>query len=784
MPNACCLNAIKPYIKCCILLLALSNGLYADNLNRYCSSAAQNCYTSLYLRYSTDPRDQARDSLTTNADITISGVIGLVEPWRYFRNDYTLRAEGISVSGGSQYPYANSSYNLSDFTNNSNIITNGSASVTFAAETNSPNLGSFNNNGYISGSVRFLRSNNFSTTVNNTGNMGGIEGNNSNSTNITLNNSGTIRAFNHNGRFVQFANINTLEITGDSQNVSWGLHINESANTFNAFEGFASSSADTIAHLAVSNVTNLVLNGKVSVTLNATMFEMNKDYNINKIIYGSNLSADEIWNKVAFNDLIYMLYSVERNGNFFRINDGKGGGGGGGSGGGGSSGGKSNNPIIVNSPTTATFKSNIKEMNNLYLLSNKLIFKHKYGRRENTAISGAKDFLDKQQKGENEPILELFGNQSNGYGKASDKSKSTKADEMLFKDLRFTKNSGDSLKSSESKGIFQQRNVSIFDSSATLSHKSDTKGSDLSASFSKNNKSNALNISANLPSSPLEYDKYYAIFSPIIGHNVFDNNDLSLSGVEFGFISAFSGKIDENNTLGAHFAFSYGQLKGDKVGDNLDKNFNIITNNLMLGINYKLDLIYDMFLKARGDFFYFLNEVSSMKIAKHKPNSLGLGVGIAYGKDFDLDKGGDISLELGVDYKMLKANAINVFNAASNVSEETYHKANYNMIYADLGVDYNKYFAIPNNNLIVGLNIGGGIRYNVATKLATATLNLLNNEVLMMIDNDNFLGYANAGSSLVLNNPTNAMEFSLNYYGNFGDKSMRNGGNFEFRIWW
>ena len=788
MPNACDSNAMKSYLKCSIVLLALSNGLYADNLNRFCYYSSQDCYTYFYLRYPKDPRVQATESVTTDADITKSGVIGLVEPWLYFRNNHTLNVGSIVVLGGSQAPYTNRSYNLNHFTNNGTINTTSGESVTFGAEDNSPNLGRFDNNGYISGSVRFLRRN-FSTTVNNTGNMGGIEGNALNSTNIILNNSGTIRAFNHNGRFVQFANLNTLTITGDAQNVSWGLHIYETANTFNAFEGFASSSADTISHLAVSNVTNLVLNGKISVVLNATMFEMNKDYNINKLVYGSNLSADEIWAKVAFNDLVYVLYSVERTGNFFRINDGKGGGGGGGggggSGGGGSGGGKSNNPIIVNSPTTATFKSNIKEMNNLYLLSNKLIFKHKYGRKQNTAISGAKDFLDKQRQGENERILELFSNQSGGYSKASDESKSAKADEMLFTDLRFTKNSGDSLKSSESKAIISQRNaMSILDNSATLSHKSDDKRGDSPTAFAKTSKSNALNISANLPSSPLEYDKYYAIFTPLLGYNVFDNNDLSLKGLEFGFIGAFSGKIDENNTLGAHFAFSYGQLKGNRIDDNLDKNFNIISNSLMLGVHYKLDLIYDMFFKMRGDFFYFLNQVSSMKIAKHKPNSLGLGLGVAYGKDFDLDKGGVISIEIGADYKMLMTNAINVINATSNANEETYYKANYNMIYADLGVDYNKYFAIPNNNLSVGLNIGGGIRYNVATKLATATLSLLNNEVLMMIDNDSFLGYANAGTSIVLNNPTNAMEFSLNYYGNFGDKSMRNGGGFEFRIWW
>ena len=54
---------------------------------------------------------------------------------------------------------------------------------------------------------------------------------------------------------------------------------------------------------------------------------------------------------------------------------------------------------------------------------------------------------------------------------------------------------------------------------------------------------------------------------------------------------------------------SYGSL-----GDSKDKDFNITNLNLNVGLNYKFDMIWDMYLKARGDFFYFLNQVKTLTI--------------------------------------------------------------------------------------------------------------------------------------------------------------------------
>ena len=105
-------------------------------------------------------------------------------------------------------------------------------------------------------------------------------------------------------------------------------------------------------------------------------------------------------------------------------------------------------------------------------------------------------------------------------------------------------------------------------------------------------------------------DKYYFILTPYINHNLyFKAGNYNLSGLDGGFITAFSGKISPSNYLGAHFMMSYGSL-----GDSKDKDFNITNLNLNVGLNYKFDMIWDMYLKARGDFFYFLNQVKTLTI--------------------------------------------------------------------------------------------------------------------------------------------------------------------------
>ena len=272
--------------------------------------------------------------------------------------------------------------------------------------------------------------------------------------------------------------------------------------------------------------------------------------------------------------------------------------------------------------------------------------------------------------------------------------------------------------------------------------------------------------SQNLAQNP---HNYYFILTPFINHNYFfESGRYNLSGFDYGFLTAFSAKVAESNSLGAHFIMSYGSLSDSK-----DKDLSIKSLNLNVGLNYKLDLIYDMYLKARGDFYYFLNQAKTLMMFEAiKPNNLGFGASVAYGKDFDFKSGGVLGIEAGIDYKALQSSTI-------SLHDNIYQKQLYHLIYADLGVSYSKYFGN------FGVNAGLGIKGNItANKLATSKIHIsnLNRNVDMVLDNDMFLGYANVSASYVLNHKNFDMEFSLAYYGNYGDRVISNGGGVEFRV--
>ena len=211
---------------------------------------------------------------------------------------------------------------------------------------------------------------------------------------------------------------------------------------------------------------------------------------------------------------------------------------------------------------------------------------------------------------------------------------------------------------------------------------------------------------------------------------------------------------------------SYGTL-----GDSKDKDLSIKSLNLNVGLNYKLDLIWDMYLKARGDVFYFSNALDSATIKNIKPSNLGFGASVAYGKEWGFKSGGVLGIEAGIDYRALKTNEV-------SLNSQTYKQTLFNLIYADLGLNYAKYFGG------FGINLGGGFMANLAPKLAESAL-LVNTQTLKFtLDNDKYLGYANARISYALNAKDFDMEFSLAYYGNFGDRVISNAGGFEWRVGW
>lgn len=270
-------------------------------------------------------------------------------------------------------------------------------------------------------------------------------------------------------------------------------------------------------------------------------------------------------------------------------------------------------------------------------------------------------------------------------------------------------------------------------------------------------------------------DKYSFLLTPFINHTYFyKSGNYSISGLDYGFVSAFSGKLNESNALGTHFAFSYGSLS-----DRAERDFKSTNMSFMLGLNYRLDIIWDMFLKARGDSYYFLNEVGTSSIKATKPNNVGFGLSVAYGKDFDLGSAGIIGAEIGLDYKMLNTGSVDAISPLGD-STQQYKNAFYNMIYADLGLNYHKYFSVESG--IWGIDSGIGVRGNLTPKISNGTLMVGNRAVDITLDNDKILAYISLGGSYVIDSAKWAMEFSVRYNGSYGDRSVSNGGSFEWRV--
>ncbi len=292
----------------------------------------------------------------------------------------------------------------------------------------------------------------------------------------------------------------------------------------------------------------------------------------------------------------------------------------------------------------------------------------------------------------------------------------------------------------------------------------------------KSKSDESLNDKGDLP----QKGKYRFMLTPFVNHNIFFESGVhNLSSLDVGFVTLFSGKIDENNELGTHFSFSYSNLK-----DSNDKAFNIKSMNLNLGLNYKVDFIYDTYLKARIDAFYFMNQIKSLTIINTlKPNNIGFGMSAYYGKDFHLGSFGSLGVEAGLDYKMLHQKSMTISNA-SNTVYETYDKAFYQLLYLDLGLAYSKYFSTSIG--LWGLNAKVGYRDNLTNNALAKSKVFLSRggSVNMTIDNDNALGYYSIGGSYVLETANFDMEFELNYIGGVGDRSVSNGGGFKWSVLW
>ena len=559
-----------------------------------------------------------------------------------------------------------------------------------------------------------------------------------------LNNLGLMGGKNHH---IQAENGSKISIQ------NYMLKITETASTFNNFSGLNNNTTN-FSHLVInigSGSSIAFKDGDSKIILDFDNgFELGKKYSINKV--ATNQSGNPALG-VDFSRLIPRsdIYDLTQDGDSFIVTL------------------KPHNSTIGN-----LYKSNIRTMNNFYTMSNAMIYSHKYSAKRNT---NKRRVIRRVKKTANLFIdSSLRDSQSDSWQSTKESSESkwiasystnTRNDRVVDSSLR------------ESQSDSWQSTLDSLESNESFAYKSDS-GDYYANNATTNPTQTRRTITTNRTSLNPNNDKYYFILTPFVNHNLFfESGRYNLSGLEYGFLTTFSGKLSPSNALGAHFMMSYGSL-----GDSKDKDFSVTNLNLNIGLNYKFDMIWDMYLKARGDFFYFLNQVKTLTMPNAiKPNTLGFGVSVAYGKDFNFGSGGMLGVELGIDYKALQSNTISLQNSADRSVSETYQKSLYNLIYVDLGLNYAKYF--NTNAGIWGLNAGLGIKGNVsANKLAKSQIRIsaLNQSVDMVLDNDKVLGYANLSGSYVLNAKDFNMEFSIAYYGNYGDRVISNGGGVEMRV--
>ena len=578
----------------------------------------------------------------------------------------------------------------------------------------------FSTNGYISHFINYgnvANSYNMSfwgsgkgiSNLTNYGTMGSIEYGGSET--MTLNNFGVIRQF----KFTTEGenNLKTGRNGGKISIQNYALVINENPTTFNAYTSGAS-----LSHLLVNGDVSFKDNDSKIILDFGENFELGKEYLFSKLAVDTGSSGKM---QVDFRRLTTRseLFKLTQRGDNFIVN-------------------------LVDSKTAgystigSLYKANIRTMNNFQTMSNSMIYPHKYK-------VGVKRMPKKRRVIRRvKKVSALESNESFAY----------KKDSNNLSDL------SDSTTSTNQNSINHIRIANIDETNQRTN---------------RNRISTNRQVTSTIPStqSTPTNNNYYFVLIPFINHNhFFESGRYNLSGLEYGFLTAFSGKITQSNTLGTHFMMSYGSL-----GDSKDKDFSIKSFNLNVGLNYKFDMIWNMYLKARGDFFYFLNQVKTLTMPNAiKPNTLGFGVSVAYGKDFDFKENGILGIEVGLDYKALQSSTI-------ELHDNTYNKSLYNLIYLDLGLNYNKYF---NTSIgLWGINTLLGIKGNItANKLSKSQIHInnLNRDIDMVLDNDKILAYANISASYVLNTKDFDMEFSLAYYGNYGDRVISNGGGVEFRV--
>ncbi|WP_146744966.1 autotransporter outer membrane beta-barrel domain-containing protein [Helicobacter sp. 16-1353] len=261
-------------------------------------------------------------------------------------------------------------------------------------------------------------------------------------------------------------------------------------------------------------------------------------------------------------------------------------------------------------------------------------------------------------------------------------------------------------------------------------------------------------------------DKHQVFFTPFMTHSILDSNNIS--GYAFGLVSGFSSKIGESNTLGAHIGFSSGKVSG-----NNDNNSATIRHVLLaIGAHYKLDLAYDMYVKALLDIMYIRNEGNyrfnnSPNIAYATPQSSGYSLSVYYGKNFDFKSAGIFGMELGLESTGLNTDDY-------SITQVRYKAGFYNLLYVDLGFNYR--FAFEN-----GFGIDTNLGYKYALNNPKGEVEWRDERHNYDLGFDKYIAYLGLGVNYNINESVN---IGLNYLGNFGDKTIQNSGFFNVKVGW
>ncbi len=554
-------------------------------------------------------------------------------------------------------------------------------------------------------------------------NFGTMNGVHTSSKTVIIDNRGVMQPFTYLQSTGHLTMTNTIDADNGHNNSSiyiknFALKLDKSANDFNTYtyDTNVSNSHLFIAGNGDTHTLRFYDNNSRLILEFGENFELGKDYLLSNLIVKPNDFNITLPN-IDISRIVAKndLYKITANGGYFRVNLASG--------------------KDVHTPITELNKSNAKSMNSMFLKSNSQIFG---GGGKGTSGAFTKAEL-------------------NGYSKYLAMKTLKNNDRFFYKSdsLRLADNVGES--NGESSGESSNLSESNMGESQNISESNESSDSN---------------------NSDLSKNTYRFFFTPYIAHNYFyESGNYGLSGLEGGFITGIGGKLDLANTLGAHFAFSYGTLN-----DKSDDEFKMTNMNFMIGLNYRFDFIYDMFIKARADFFYFINEVRSTKIANHKPDNIGFSLSAYYGKDFDFGEYGVLSPEVGLDYKTLSSRAINLTYISNSENLGYYDNTTYKMLYLDLGVGHKKYF--DTNIGLWGLNTALGLRVHTTAPLAKNKIIFNNTTINATLDSDIVMGYVNLGFSYVLENKTHSMEFGLNFNGNYGDRSMSNIGNFEWQVRW